>query len=150
MKMRKRLYWDEQSPWKRISQVVYFIGRLKKWNWRTNLHAVRQNEVCWCDIKSINYECAICRNAYFFQSSTLINILPFIYIYSVFTGLGSLRVFYHEVYTLLYWHQREHYYGNAWCIVYTYKVKRHFFRHGRRTAPKFCTHVRIETRLALT
>ena len=35
------------------------------------------------------------------------------------------------------------------CIP-TYKVKRHFFRHGRRTAPKFCTHVRIETRLALT
>ena len=27
---------------------------------------------------------------------------------------------------------------------------RHFFRHGRRTAPKFGTHVRIETRLALT
>ena len=32
----------------------------------------------------------------------------------------------------------------------TYKFKRHFFRHGRRTAPKFGTHVRIETRLALT
>ena len=27
---------------------------------------------------------------------------------------------------------------------------RHFFRHGRRTAPTFGTHVRIETRLALT
>ena len=35
-------------------------------------------------------------------------------------------------------------------IASTYKVKRHFFRHGRRTAPKLCTHVRIETRLALT
>ena len=34
--------------------------------------------------------------------------------------------------------------------VSTYKVKRHFFRHGRRIAPKFCTHVRIETRLALS
>ena len=34
--------------------------------------------------------------------------------------------------------------------ISTYKVKRHFFRHGHRTAPKFCTHVRIETRLALT
>ena len=32
----------------------------------------------------------------------------------------------------------------------TYKFKRHFFRHGCRTAPKFGTHVRIETRLALT
>ena len=32
----------------------------------------------------------------------------------------------------------------------TYKVKRHFFRHGRRIARKFCTHVRIETRLALS
>ena len=31
-----------------------------------------------------------------------------------------------------------------------YKVKRHFFRHGRRIAPKFCTHVRVETRLALS
>ena len=31
----------------------------------------------------------------------------------------------------------------------TYKFKRHFFRHGRRTALKFGTHVRIETRLAL-
>ena len=30
------------------------------------------------------------------------------------------------------------------------KLERHFFRHGRRTAPKFGTHVRIETRLALT
>ena len=35
-------------------------------------------------------------------------------------------------------------------LASTYKVKRHFFRHGRRTAPKCCTHVRIETRLALT
>ena len=32
----------------------------------------------------------------------------------------------------------------------TYKFKRAFFRHGRRIAPKFGTHVRIETRLALT
>ena len=32
----------------------------------------------------------------------------------------------------------------------TYKFKRTFFRHDRRTAPKFGTHVRIETRLALT
>ena len=32
----------------------------------------------------------------------------------------------------------------------TYKFKRAFFRHNRRTAPKFGTHVRIETRLALT
>ena len=29
-------------------------------------------------------------------------------------------------------------------------LKRAFFRHDRRTAPKFGTHVRIETRLALT
>ena len=32
----------------------------------------------------------------------------------------------------------------------TYKFKRAFFRHERRTAPKFGTHVRMETRLALT
>ena len=32
----------------------------------------------------------------------------------------------------------------------TYKFKRAFFRHDRRTAPKFGTHVRIQTRLALT
>ena len=32
----------------------------------------------------------------------------------------------------------------------TYTFKRAFFRHDRRTAPKFGTHVRIETRLALT
>ena len=32
----------------------------------------------------------------------------------------------------------------------TYKFKRAFFRHDRRTVPKFGTHVRIETRLALT
>ena len=32
----------------------------------------------------------------------------------------------------------------------TYKFKRAFFRHDRRTAPKFGTHVRIEMRLALT
>ena len=32
----------------------------------------------------------------------------------------------------------------------TYKFKRAFFRHDRRTAPKFGTHVWIETRLALT
>ena len=35
-------------------------------------------------------------------------------------------------------------------ITSTYKFKRVFFRHDRRTAPKFGTHVRIETRLALT
>ena len=35
-------------------------------------------------------------------------------------------------------------------IISTYKFKRHFFRHERRTAPKFGTHdVRIETRLVL-
>ena len=34
--------------------------------------------------------------------------------------------------------------------ISTYKVKRHFFRHGHPTSPKFGTHVRIETRLALT
>ena len=34
--------------------------------------------------------------------------------------------------------------------ISTYKCKRHFFQHERRTAPKFGTHVRIETRLALT
>ena len=34
--------------------------------------------------------------------------------------------------------------------ISTYKFKRAFFRHDRRTAPKFGTHVRIETRLALT
>ena len=32
----------------------------------------------------------------------------------------------------------------------TYKFKRAFFRLDRRTAPKFGTHVRMETRLALT
>ena len=32
----------------------------------------------------------------------------------------------------------------------TYKFKRAFFRHDRRTAPKFGTHVWIQTRLALT
>ena len=37
-----------------------------------------------------------------------------------------------------------------WLDTSTYKYKRHFFRHGRRTAPKFGMHVRIETRLALT
>ena len=31
----------------------------------------------------------------------------------------------------------------------TYTFKRAFFRHERRTAPKFSTHVRIETRMAL-
>ena len=35
-------------------------------------------------------------------------------------------------------------------ITSTYKFKRVFFRHDRRTAPKFGTHVRIETILALT
>ena len=34
--------------------------------------------------------------------------------------------------------------------ISTYKFKRAFFRHDRRTAPKFGTHVWIETRLALT
>ena len=34
--------------------------------------------------------------------------------------------------------------------VSTYKFKRAFFRHDRRTAPKFGTHVWIETILALT
>ena len=32
----------------------------------------------------------------------------------------------------------------------TYKLKRCFFRTDRRIAPKSCTHVRIETKLALT
>ena len=32
----------------------------------------------------------------------------------------------------------------------TYKFKRAFFRHDRRTAPKFGMHVWIQTRLALT
>ena len=31
-----------------------------------------------------------------------------------------------------------------------YKLEGHLFRTGRRNAPKFCTHVRIETRTALT
>ncbi len=35
-------------------------------------------------------------------------------------------------------------------MISTYKFKRAFFRHDRRTAPKFGTHVWIETRLALT
>ena len=35
-------------------------------------------------------------------------------------------------------------------LLSTYKFKRAFFRHDRRTAPKFGTHVRIEMRLALT
>ena len=26
-----------------------------------------------------------------------------------------------------------------------YKIEEHFFRTGRRNAPKFCTHVRIDT-----
>ena len=34
--------------------------------------------------------------------------------------------------------------------ISTNKFEIHFFRHGRRTAPKFGTHVWIETRLALT
>ena len=34
--------------------------------------------------------------------------------------------------------------------ISTYKFKRAFFRHDRRTAPKFGTYVRIETRLVLT
>ena len=37
-----------------------------------------------------------------------------------------------------------------YIYISTYKFKRAFFRHDRRTAPKFGTHVRIETRLALT
>ena len=39
---------------------------------------------------------------------------------------------------------------NIFVYLSTYKFKRAFFRHDRRTAPKFGTHVRIETRLALT
>ena len=35
-------------------------------------------------------------------------------------------------------------------MLSTYKFKRAFFLHDHRTAPKFGTHVRIETRLALT
>ena len=35
-------------------------------------------------------------------------------------------------------------------LISTYKFERAFFRHDRRTAPKFGTHVWIETRLALT
>ena len=35
-------------------------------------------------------------------------------------------------------------------VMYKNKFKRAFFRHDRWTAPKFGTHVRIETRLALT
>ena len=35
-------------------------------------------------------------------------------------------------------------------LLSTYKFKRALFRHGRRTAPTFGTHVWIETRLALT
>ena len=31
-----------------------------------------------------------------------------------------------------------------------YKLEGHFFRHSRRIAPKFCTHVRIETRLGIS
>ena len=38
----------------------------------------------------------------------------------------------------------------ALLYVSTYKFKRAFFRHDRRTAPKFGPHVWIETRLALT
>ena len=37
-----------------------------------------------------------------------------------------------------------------YIYVSTYKFKRAFFRHERRTAPKFGTHVRMETRLAVT
>ena len=41
---------------------------------------------------------------------------------------------------------------NLCCLLSlsTYKFKRVFFRHESRTAPKFGTHVRMETRLALT
>ena len=43
---------------------------------------------------------------------------------------------------------------NSWYFkihkTSTYNFKRAFFRRDRRTAPKFGTHVRIETRLALT
>ena len=35
-------------------------------------------------------------------------------------------------------------------VISYYKLEGNFFRHGRRTAPKCRTHVRIETRLALT
>ena len=41
-------------------------------------------------------------------------------------------------------------YGYVVALMSTYKFKRAFFRHDRRTAPKFGTHVRIEARLALT
>ena len=37
-----------------------------------------------------------------------------------------------------------------YLLIYSYKFKGAFFRHDRRTAPKFGTHVRIETILALT
>ena len=40
-------------------------------------------------------------------------------------------------------------YGYVVALISTYKFKRAFVRHDRRTAPKFGTHVRIETRLAL-
>ena len=30
-------------------------------------------------------------------------------------------------------------------LISTYKLEGHFFRHGRRTAPKFGTHVPIDT-----
>ena len=39
--------------------------------------------------------------------------------------------------------------GRAVCCLFAV-FGRAFFRHDRRTAPKFGTHVRIETRLALT
>ena len=35
-------------------------------------------------------------------------------------------------------------------VISYYKLEGNYLRHGRRTAPKFRTHVRIETRLALT
>ena len=40
--------------------------------------------------------------------------------------------------------------NNFDCLQSTYKFKGAFFRHERRISTKFGTHVRIETRLALT
>ena len=61
------------------------------------------------------------------------------YAYTQQTLLNSLAYVFNKR-TWTYW----------WIITSTYKVIIHFFRHGRRTSPKFGTHVRIETRLALT
>ena len=59
----------------------------------------------------------------------------------------------------IYYLSTERYYLFIYIYIYififvilksSYKFKRAFFRHDRRTAPKFGTHVWIETRLALT